>query len=238
MPGGRTGSSTIYPVPRDDAWLRWGWEFIRAALPGPPASVVEVGCGTAGGFVPALLGKGYTAVGIDPEAPAGQAYLRAEFETYHPPRPVDAIVACTSLHHVADLGLATERLAAALRPGGTVAVIEWASERFDETTSRWCFDRLPAADPDAEPGWLVSGREEWLGSGLPWAEFHAAWRAAEGLHDGAAVLDALGTRFRRLSCAYGPYFFPDLVVDAVAEQAAIDAGQIQATGIRYTGVLA
>jgi SAM-dependent methyltransferase len=224
-------------VPGDDAWLRWGWEFTRAALPGPPATVIEVGCGTAGGFVPALLNEGYTAVGIDPEAPSGPAYLQAEFEGYHPPRPVDAIVACTSLHHVADLGLATERFAAALRPGGTVVVIEWASERFDVATSGWCFARLPTPAPGTEPGWLARGREEWLESGLPWGEFHAAWRAAEGLHDGEAVLRALGARFRRLSCAYGPYFFPDLEVDAAAEQAAIDAGEIQASGIRYTGTL-
>ena len=225
-------------MPTNDAWLRSGWEFIRAALPGPPASVIEVGCGTAGGFVPSLLHEGYTALGIDPDAPAGPAYRQAEFESQHPPRPVDAIVACTSLHHVADLALATDRLAAALRPGGTLVVIEWASERFDEATARWCFARLAAAAPGAEPGWLARGRAEWLKSGLPWAQFHAAWRTAAGLHDGAAVLRALGTRFRRLSCACGPYFFADLEVDEAAEQAAIDAGRIRATGIRYTGALA
>jgi hypothetical protein len=47
-------------VARDDPWLRWGWEFARTTLPGPPANVIEVGCGTAGGFVP-LLNEGYTA---------------------------------------------------------------------------------------------------------------------------------------------------------------------------------
>jgi hypothetical protein len=29
--------------------------------------MLEVGCGTLGGFVPALLGGGYHAVGVDPE---------------------------------------------------------------------------------------------------------------------------------------------------------------------------
>lgn len=225
-------------MPRDNAWLRWGWEFTRAALPGPPARVIEIGCGTAGGFVPDLQRDGYTAIGIDPDAPDGPAYLRAEFESYDPPHPVDAVVASTSLHHVADLDVAIGRLAAMLRPGGTAVVIEWASERFDEATSSWCFARLPSPGPGEEPGWLAHGREHWLESGLPWQEFVSTWRAAEGLHDGQAVVRALDTRFRRLSCAYGPYFFADLEVDAAAEQAAIDAGQIQATGIRYTGTLA
>lgn len=37
---------------------------------------------------------------------------------------------------------------------------------------------------------------------------------------------------------FGPYFFADLADTAESqEQAAIDAGQIQATGIRYVGRL-
>jgi hypothetical protein len=43
---------------------------------------------------------------------------------------------------------------------------------------------------------------------------------------------------RWLSCGYGPYFFSDLGGTSEGdEQAAIDAGQIRATGIRYTGTL-
>jgi SAM-dependent methyltransferase len=225
-------------VARDQRWLSYGWSFVRAALPGPPAEVLEIGCGTYGGFVPALLRDGYVATGIDPNAPAGQAYRQAEFESYHPPRPADAVVASTSLHHVADLDLAADRLAAALRPGGTAVVIEWASESFDEATARWCFARLPETGPEEEPGWLSHRRDAWLASGEPWQEFHAGWRAEEGLHTGADVLRALDAQFSRLSCGYGPYFFPDLAGTAQAdEQAAIDAGLIRATGIRYAGTL-
>lgn len=223
---------------RADSWLQWGWSFVRPALPDPPADVIEIGCGEAGGFVPALERDGYRVTGIDPDAPAGPAYLRAEFETYDPPRPVDAVVASTSLHHIADLDMAIGRLAAALRPGGAVVVIEWASERFDEDTARWCFARLPIPAPGEEPGWLAHSREHWLESGQPWAQFHTAWRAAEGLHDGQAVVRTLDARFTRLSCTEGPYFFADLGIPESAEQAAIAAGQIQATGIRYVGTLA
>jgi hypothetical protein len=47
--------------------------------------VLEVGCGTLGGFVPALLDAGYDAVGVDPEAPEGPGYRQIEFERYEPP---------------------------------------------------------------------------------------------------------------------------------------------------------
>jgi hypothetical protein len=29
-----------------------------------------------------------------------------------------------------------------LVPGGVLVVVEWAWERFDEATARWCFARL------------------------------------------------------------------------------------------------
>ena len=224
---------------RDERWLRYGWSFVRAALPAPPAEVLEIGCGSAGGFVPALLQDGYAATGIDPNAPAGPAYRQTEFEGYGPARPADAVVASTSLHHVADLDVGLDRLAAALQPDGTVVVIEWASESFDEATARWCFARLPATGPAEEGyGWLAHRRDEWLASGQPWPQFLAERCAEEGMHAGADVLRALDARFTRLTCDYGPYFFSDLAGTGEAdEQAAIDAGQIRATGIRYTGTL-
>ena len=44
--------------------------------------------------------------------------------------------------------------------------------------------------------------------------------------------------FERTSCEYAPYFFAELGNVAEAEeQAAIDAGEIRATGIRYVGTL-
>jgi SAM-dependent methyltransferase len=225
-------------VTPDEVWLGYGWSFVRTALPDPPAEVLEIGCGPAGGFVPALLRDGYAATGVDPAAPEGPAYRQAEFEGYDPPGPVDAVVASASLHHVADLDLAADRMAAALRPGGTVVVIEWASEAFDEATARWCFARLPAADPGGEPGWLERHQAQWAASGLSWDAYIGGWLAEEGLHPGGKIIDALGARFARRSCVSGPFFFADLASTAEAdEQAAIDGGQIRAGGIRYAGRL-
>jgi hypothetical protein len=88
----------------DDAWLAAAWEAVIGELPAPPASVVEVGCGPLGGLVPLLRSAGYAATGVDPAAPPGSWYCPVEYERYDPPEPVDVIVACTSLHHVCDLG--------------------------------------------------------------------------------------------------------------------------------------
>lgn len=222
----------------DELWLSYGWSFVRAMLPAPPGEVLEIGCGPLGGFVPALLRDGYAATGVDPAAPEGPAYRQAEFESYDPPGAVDAVVASTSLHHVADLDLVLDRMTAALRPGGAVVVIEWASESFDEATARWCFARLRAADPSGEPGWLQRHQAQWAASGLGWDAYIGGWLAEEGLHQGGKIIDALGARFARRSCASGPYFFPDLAGTTEAdEQAAIDGGRIRAGGVRYAGVL-
>ena len=94
-----------------------------------------------------LRTAGYEAAGVDPEAPQRPGYSRVEFERYDMPQPADAIVACTSLHHVADLGAVLDLIDAALVPGGLLVVVEWARERFDEATARWCFDRLPRPAP-------------------------------------------------------------------------------------------
>jgi SAM-dependent methyltransferase len=225
-------------VTPDEVWLGYGWSFVRTALPDPPAEVLEIGCGTRGGFVPALLRDGYTATGVDPKAPAGPEYRQGEFESYRPPRPVQAVVASTSLHHVAGLDLVLYRMAAVLATSGVAVVIEWASEAFDGATARWCFARLPAADPGDEPGWLERHRAQWAASGLSWDAYIGGWLAEEGLHTGAAVVGALGERFARRSCGYGPFYFADLAGTTEAdEQAAIDGGQIRAGGIRYAGVL-
>ena len=101
----------------DDRWLAAVWPFVRGQLPPSPARVLEVGCGSLGGFVPALLDDGYRAVGVDPEAPEGSDYQRVKLEHNDPPWPVECVVASTSLHHVADLDEVLDRLEALLVPG-------------------------------------------------------------------------------------------------------------------------
>jgi SAM-dependent methyltransferase len=223
-------------VTSEGEWLSAVWPFVRAHLPAAPATILEVGCGPLGGFVPQLRAAGYGAAGVDPEAPDGPAFHRMEFERYRVPAPVDVVVASLSLHHVADPAVVLDQIVAALRPGGTVVVVEWARERFDEATARWCFSRLPA--PDGDLGWLGRRREEWVASGQPWDIYREAWAQAAGMHTGQEIIAAVDERFSRDSAAYGPYFFPDLADTTEADElAAIRAGTIRATGIRYVGRL-
>ena len=210
------------------------WPFVRSWLPAAPARVVEIGCGSLGGFVPRLEQAGYEATGIDPKAPQGPSYRQAEFEESGISGPVDAIVASLSLHHVADLGGVLDLVHATLAPGGVAVIVEWARERFDEATARWCFDRLP--EPGDDPGWLHGQRAEWRQSGLAWENWLRSWAQAENLHAGGDILNGLDARLDRETLGFWPYYFADLAATSEAdEQDAIDAGLIQANRILYAG---
>ena len=218
----------------DDRWLAAVWPFVRGQLPPAPATVLEVGCGPLGGFVPALLDGGYHAIGVDPNAPEGPNYQQVEVERHDPPWPVECVVASSSLHHVADLDEVLDGLAALLVPGGALVVVEWAWERFDEATARWCFARLAPPAPGEQPGWLHQHQEQWAASGQPWDAHCRAWAEQEGLNPGEAIVRGLDARFTRRFYAEGPHFSDHLAATGEAEeQAAIDAGQIRAGGIRY-----
>ena len=221
-------------VTSDERWLAANWPFVYASLPVAPARVLEIGCGQRGGFVPMMQAAGYQATGVDPEAPPGPSYRQVEFERYAAPGQLDAIVACTSLHHVAGPAAVLDLAAQALAPGGRAVIVEWARERFDEATARWCFARLPG--PDDDPGWLHQRQAEWRESGQPWDACLRSWVDAEGLHAGQDILDELDARFDCQAVAYGPYFFADLTgTSDTDEQAAIDSGLIQANRIQYAG---
>ena len=220
-----------------ERWLDSLQPFVTARLPAAPARVLELGCGPLGGFVPTLRASGYDAIGVDRNAPSGRDYRQDDFEHHTPSEPVDAIIASRSLHHVGDIDDVIGHVAASLRPGGLVIVAEWEWERFDEATARWCFDRLDGAET-SDPGWLQRRRKGWLASGEPWDGYFAAWASGHGLHRAERILAALDRRFEAVLCERGPYFYADL--EGVAEQdeqAAIDAGEINGTGIRYVGAL-
>lgn len=212
------------------------WPFVRSHLPPVPARVVDLGCGTSGGFVPMLLACSYEAIGIDPEAPEGSQYQRIEFEHARLPEPVDAVIASTSLHHVGDPTHVIECVERALRRGGTVVVIEWAWERFDAQTAGWCFARL--GPPDQAGGWLHRRRDQWRASAHDWTTYLREWAEREGLHRGDVLVQLLDERLERQLLTRGPYFFPHLADTTEAdEQNAIDAGEIQAIRIDWVGTL-
>jgi SAM-dependent methyltransferase len=216
-----------------ERWLATIWPLVRAHLPPSPARVVDVGCGTLGGFVPILRAEGYDAVGIDPEAPDEPHYRQVEFESAVLPEPVDAAVASVSLHHVVDPARVIDRLVNSLASGGAVVVIEWASEDFDEQTAQWCFERLSRNDE----GWLGQCRNDWLASGNEWASYLRGWTEREALHAGRKLVRLLDERLERRHLGRGPYFFADLPeTTEVDEQAAIDTGEIRPNRIDYVGV--
>jgi SAM-dependent methyltransferase len=214
-------------------WLRAVWRSVRPRLPDPPARVVEIGCGPLGGFVPMLGAEGYEVVGVDPEAPEGELFRREQFERAGPFEAVDAVVASTSLHHVADPEEVVARIASVLKHDGTLMVVEWAWERFDRPTADWCFERL---GPDADPGWLHRRRDEWAASHRPWEAYLSEWAEREGIHRFDVLLQLIEDRFHRQSLDGGAYFFPDLAGTTEADElAAIDAGLIAATRMDCVG---
>jgi SAM-dependent methyltransferase len=220
-------------VRSEQRWLATQWPTVQSYLPEPPAVVVEVGCGSFGGFVPALLRGGYTAIGVDPKAPDGACYRRVEVERTDLPTQVDAIVACTSLHHVTDPGAVLDTIAETLVPGGVVIVVEWDWERFDEATAQWCFERLGAPD---QHDWLQRHRSQWIDSAQPWNRYLQTWAIEHGIHTGQAMLRELDRRLRRQVCRRGPYFFGDLAETSEQDELeAIVAGRIQANRIDYVG---
>jgi SAM-dependent methyltransferase len=218
-----------------EQWLAAVWPVVRRRLPTPPARVLEIGCGPLGGFVPMLRSSGYEAVGVDPNAPAEASYRRVEFEQAEPFKDLDAVVASTSLHHVADPADVLDRIAGSVAPGGAVVVVEWAWETFDEATAQWGFERLGTSE---DPGWLHRRRDDWLASGRPWTDYLRGWAVSEGLHSAGSLLRLLDQRFEREQLERGPYLFPALRgTRAEDEQAAIAAGRIRALRVDYSGTL-
>ena len=222
-------------MPQADLWLDATWPRVRERLPVPPARVLELGCGTVGGHVPRLRAAGYDAIGVDPAAPDGEEYHRMEFERHQADGVFDAVVASTSLHHVADPADVLDRVVRILAPGGRVVVIEWDWEAFDEPTATWAFRRVGPSD-DAR--WLRTHRDAWAASGLPWVGYLDSWAGEHGIHRAGELLRLLEERFRLEPLAYGPYLFADLDgTTAEDEQAAIAAGEISATRIEVVGSL-
>jgi SAM-dependent methyltransferase len=218
-----------------ERWLSSLRPFVASRLPAAPARVLELGCGPAGGFVPSLRASGYEAIGIDRNAPAGPDYRQSDFERYTPGEPADAIIASRSLHHVGNVEEVLGHVAASLRPGGLVIVAEWDWERFDEATARWCFERLDQSEA-AESGWLQRRARGWRESGEPWDAYFAAWANGHGLQHAEGILAGLDRHFDEVESERGPYFHADLAgVSEEDELAAIEAGEIAATGIRYIG---
>lgn len=203
-------------------------EFAREHLPAPPARVLDVGCGQ-GELTTALSVAGYDMLGIDPNAPTGELFRRLKLEDVEESESFDAIVASYSLHHIRDLDAGLDKIAELLRPGGVIAVDEFAWDRLDDTTLDWLYGQrraLAAAGHGNVPASKDELRRDWSAEHL-------------GLHGFSALRRGLDARFDELEFAWVPHLHRTLagVATEVLEQALIDAGAIQALGFRYAGVV-
>lgn len=193
--------------------------FVFDQLPPPPCRVVEVGCGRHGGLVDQLVTAGYDVLGVDPDAPDGERFRRAEFQELD--GEWDAAVAGNVLHHVEPLGESLDHLA---RLAPLLVVDEFASNRIDAAAQEWYEDEhrsLRAAG--IEPRGMASVAE--------WRERHS------GLHPDDVLLGALRARWDERTLERGPWLYRWLrgPNSEELEQSLIDAGAIPAIGYRWAG---
>jgi hypothetical protein len=193
--------------------------FVFEQLPPPPLRVLEIGCGREGGLVAALAEAGYDALGVDPDAPSGERYRRAEFQTVD--GTWDAVVAGRVLHHVTPLEESLDRLAA-LAP--LLVVDEFAWNRIDAAAQDWYESqhrllRAAGGDPYGPPS-----LDEWR-SRHP------------GLHPDDVLLPALRARYREVAFERIPYLHRWLrgPSSEALEQSLVDAAAIPAIGYRWAG---
>jgi SAM-dependent methyltransferase len=194
-------------------------EFVREALPPPPARVLEIGCGATGALALALSAAGWDVLAIDPQAPQGEIFRPLALDDLDPnDGPFEAVVASRSLHHIHDLGRAFDRIRSLLAPGGVLAVEEFAWELADGATLAWL---------DEQHGRRRTAEK----ARAHWEDGH------RGLHGGEGLRAALAAAFRERSFGRVPALYRDLP-DAGAgerERRAIEAGAIPALGFRWTG---
>jgi SAM-dependent methyltransferase len=193
--------------------------FVRAGLPAAPARVLEVGAG--GGELAAVLrGDGYDVVAIDPASESAGVLAVALGDLDAPAASFDAALAVVSLHHVDPLEASCRRLADVIRRGGRLVVDEFDVSRLDERAAAW---------------WLARREPHDHGPATP-AQVVADLR--EHVHPLGRVRTALEERFALEETVRGPYLHRWSMPPGVreAEEQAIAAGDIPATGARMVGV--
>ncbi len=181
--------------------------------------MLEIGCGPEGGIVAELAAGGYDVLGVDPDAPEGVRFLRAEFQQVD--GTWDAVVAGRVLHHVHPLGEGLDKLAS-LAP--LLIVDEFAWDRIEPPAQDWYESqhrmlRAAGADP-----YGPRDLDEWR------TRHH-------DLHPHTTLLAALRARYDERTLEWGPYFYRWLggPSSEALERTLIGAGAIPAIGYRWAG---
>lgn len=199
--------------------------FARAQLPSPPGRLLEIGCGD-GQLAVALDADGYDVTAIDPRAPDGPIFRRVTLEAFDDERAFDAVVASLSLHHVENLGVAFNKVASFLRPGGTLVMQEFARERLSGATARWYHEQRIARNEGVVP----ASFDAWL---------HESEHDLADVHPFNELRRELDRLFVERVMEEVAYLYSHRLDDAVepVERALIEAGAIEATGVLYAGEL-
>jgi len=188
--------------------------YVRAALPPPPARVLEIGAGE-GTLAKVLRAAGYDVTAIDPKGGDGVQQV-ALLDLDAPPRTFDAAVAMVSLHHVVPLGHSLRRLSEVMRHGARLVVDEFDVDLLDERASAWWLDQN---GHDKKPADHVAEMREHLYSVSHIREELAAW-------------------FDLGEPVPGPYFYrwPDRPELRDEEERLIAAGELPAVGTRFIAI--
>jgi SAM-dependent methyltransferase len=223
------------------AWNEDIAAFVTASLPAHPGRILEVGCGQ-GWLTHRLAGAGHDVRGIDPEAPEGPLFERATLRDFRDPGPFGVVVAILSLHHIDDLVGGLDKIDGLLAPGGSLIVVEFAWDRFDDATAEWCLERVPVEFDNGN--WLhrrCAELRERVQEGRPLhaRESFRRWADAEGFHASTEILPELRLRWAERLFSWNEYLYPDLDgVTEAEERAAIGSGAIQALSFRFMGLKA
>ena len=164
---------------QDPRWRR----FLVSRLPADRGHVLDVATGT-GLVASALLERGYRVTGLD-QSPGMLARARERFdgrvdlveasaeELPFPDASFDHLTFTYLLRYVDDPGATLRELARVVRPGGTVAMLEFGLPRgiWRPPWDLWVGVGLPLAGRLLSPGWHEVGR--FLGPSI--REFHARY---------------------------------------------------------------
>ena len=138
--------------------------FVKAALPAPPARVLEIGAGR-GELAVALGEAGYAMTAVDPAAEhGGIVQPRSVLELQG---SFDAAVSVVALHHIDPLAESCEHVAAMLAPGAPWVIDEFDIDRYDERAMRWWISQrraLGVAEHEHEPDDILAHLREHIHS--------------------------------------------------------------------------